>query len=42
LKALALSKEVKGEEDYTTLECYISLADNYEKLGKKEESEEKF
>ena len=42
MKALALSKEIKGEEDYITLELYIALTDNYQKLGKTEESEETF
>lgn len=41
-KALKISKKVYGQEHFTTLECYLNLAQQLEKAGKKEEADKLF
>lgn len=42
MKALNLSKELRGECSYHTIEIYINIADNYQKLGDIQKAEENF
>jgi tetratricopeptide (TPR) repeat protein len=41
-KCLSIALKLKGPEDYLTLECYITMADNYTRLEKKELANQMF
>ena len=38
-KALQISKAIYGSDSFTTMECYLNLANNLENQGLKEESD---
>ena len=38
-KALQIAKAIYGCENFSTMECYLNLASNLEKQGKKEEAD---
>jgi len=39
---LELAKTIFVEQDYQIVECYINLADNYQKLGDEDKAEDMF
>lgn len=41
-QALQISKNLNGSENFTTLECYLNLAQLYEKKGMQEEADKMF
>jgi len=41
-KALELSRSLKGDQNYSTLEIYIDMADTYQKLGNHQLAEQTF